>query len=254
MPALLVLHRNPAFPRCIEPIPTRQRIRSSGPCGGQVHAFGNTLVLYQQAAGHSAAGSSPSKSGWSCCSDRRQSSTGSGGAGSGCIDRSGDHGRGDPGRRGADSACDAEKGQRLGLSRDFVSAREAASRALALFRGEGDRAGRQRPCASLASLPGKAATTPMRSRAPARRWRCTGALGTPGEASALHNLAEIYRRLGSPRRALQWYSQAMELHWVSRNHRGEVMSQFASTFWRQLGDETRSDSTVRLPRPLRTLP
>ena len=49
---------------------------------------------------------------------------------------------------------------------------------------------------------------------------------TSGEATALHNLAEIYRGLGSPKQALEWYGQALQLHWAVGNRDGEILTLF----------------------------
>ena len=125
---------------------------------------------------------------------------------------------------------------------DFVNARAAASRALGIFHGQGDRPGQAEALRELGFVAWKSgdfAEALERARAALALHRGLGDVG--GEASALHNLAEIYRGLGSARRALQWYGQAMELHWVSGNHRGEVLSQFSMGHcWQQLGDEARS--------------
>lgn len=209
----------------------------------QVHAFGNALVLYQQAAGALGSGENSVEERLDLL--LRQEAV---------LDRLGRRRDQvvliDQAITDAETLGDAVQIALVMLRRanvsaylgDFVSAREAASRALALFRGEGDRAGEAEALRELGFVAWKSgdyADALERARAALALHRGLGDAG--GEASALHNLAEIYRGLGSPRRALQWYSQAMELHWVSRNHRGEVMSQFGiGHCWQQLGDETRS--------------
>lgn len=44
--------------------------------------------------------------------------------------------------------------------------------------------------------------------------------------TALHNLAEIHRGLGSPLQATRWFEQALQLHWAVGNHGGEILSLF----------------------------
>jgi DNA-binding SARP family transcriptional activator/Tfp pilus assembly protein PilF len=106
-------------------------------------------------------------------------------------------------------------------------ARDAAARALDIFRGLDDRAGEAEALRELGFVH-------WRTEAYAEALECTRAalalhrsLGdVSGEATALHNLAEIHRGLGSPRQALAWYGQALPLHWAASNREGEILTLF----------------------------
>ena len=50
-----------------------------------------------------------------------------------------------------------------------------------------------------------------------------------GEATALHNLAEIHRGLHSPRQAVNFYEQSLQLHWARQDHKRQALSLYGLT-------------------------
>lgn len=120
----------------------------------------------------------------------------------------------------------------------WQKARQAAHRALEVFRDTGDRPGEAEALRELGFIAWRAgdhATALRHSRQALELHRQLGDVA--GEASALHNLGEIHRGLGSPRQALELYARALPLHWAARNREGEILTVFAeATAHRQLGD------------------
>jgi tetratricopeptide (TPR) repeat protein len=58
-----------------------------------------------------------------------------------------------------------------------------------------------------------------------------------GEATALHNLAEIHRTLGSPQQALSQYQNALNLYWARQDQRRQGLTRYGMAHaLRQLGD------------------
>jgi tetratricopeptide (TPR) repeat protein len=62
-----------------------------------------------------------------------------------------------------------------------------------------------------------------------------------GEASALHDLAEIYRGLDSPRQAITLYEQALQLYWGGQDHRRQVLTLYSLAYaYRQVEQPDRA--------------
>ena len=111
--------------------------------------------------------------------------------------------------------------------RQHGQARDAAERALQIFRELGDVPGEAEALRELGFVHWHAenyADALNRTREALDLHRHIG--DVTGEATALHNLAEIHRGLGSPTQAGQWFEQAIRLHWATRNPAGEILSLF----------------------------
>jgi len=125
--------------------------------------------------------------------------------------------------------------------------RQAAEKALSLYRQVQDRHGEAQALRELGFLYWSTNAYSLALEYGRQALRLHRLLGDiDGEATALHNLAEIHRGLNSPRQAIGLYEQALQLYWARQDHQRQCLSLYGMAHaLRQLGNRQQALETYR---------